>query len=350
MKVTMLSGSYNNCGDHLIQFASLNVLGRFLPGAIIKVIDRRSIREEYSLLENSDLVIIAGGPALRPRCIPDIVDIPEEFWWKTTSMGIGAHFSSDSEIGDTTSRFFVQALPSSFRDSRSARIATKIHLERNNESVDRVFLTGCPVSFAEFELPQSASQILVLSDHQPYEKGLDASFRTILASSLDFPGQIVCAFHHGKRYRKSQFFSNLSRSFPMVQFEFLGGDLDAMLSLYGQASAHIGFRLHAHLLMNNLCKPTFLFAEDERGRYLNTHLNSVSVNLPRRDNTTSRTSLMKKMRYRKLMKSYLLVVGEHTRDFVEYPLRPEYDIKPSLESRWQNYFDAVLGSLKNRTS
>ena len=148
MKVTVLSGSYNNCGDHLIQFASLNVLERFLPGAELKVIDRKCIRDEQNSLECSDLVIIAGGPALRPRCIPDIVDIPEEFWWKTTSMGIGAHFSSDLEIEDTTSRFFGQALPCSFRDSRSAHIGTRIQLKCNNGSRDRIFLTGCPVSLA----------------------------------------------------------------------------------------------------------------------------------------------------------------------------------------------------------
>ena len=149
-------------------------------------------------------------------------------------------------------------------------------------------MTGCPALFVE---PESRH-----TDHgKPIRKvsfSLGVSFLSSRAMERQMKGMIkmlaekfgagnvTTVFHHSTsrnfldthnataRHLKGhlQFIDWLeANSFPYVD---ISGSAETMIEHYSGADLHVGYRVHAHILMSSLSKPSLLLAEDGRGKAL----------------------------------------------------------------------------------
>lgn len=62
MTIAQLSGAYKNAGDFLIEERSRKLLEYVYPNAKIIKYLRTEIREKFSEINNSDVIIFTGGP------------------------------------------------------------------------------------------------------------------------------------------------------------------------------------------------------------------------------------------------------------------------------------------------
>ena len=88
--------------------------------------------------------------------------------------------------------------------------------------------------------------------------------------------ELVAAFHHAVEEAElnrlfggrcplgwRDLFARVSEA--GVRVVDISGGLDRMLELYASADLHVGYRVHAHVLMPSRRKPSLLIAEDGRG-------------------------------------------------------------------------------------
>jgi hypothetical protein len=89
-----------------------------------------------------------------------------------------------------------------------------------------------------------------------------------------FPAaDFVVALHHGKGQVGSAM--NIAHhgfiawlSGQGIRHEDISGSAERMMALYRSADLHVGYRVHAHILMASEGRPSILIAEDGRGQAL----------------------------------------------------------------------------------
>jgi hypothetical protein len=53
-----------------------------------------------------------------------------------------------------------------------------------------------------------------------------------------------------------------------IDFVDISGSAENLINHYSDTDLHIGYRVHAHIFMNSISKPSLLIAEDGRGKAL----------------------------------------------------------------------------------
>lgn len=335
MEIVMLTGAYNNAGDHLHRFASMQVVQHWankngINETHIVEIDRKNCRqpEVEVTLNQADLILIPGGPTLRPNLIPEIVDLPKKFFWKTAIFGGGIKHIGNSNWSKNSLEFFKQSLPCSVRDPQSLDALP-------SDAKKRAWLTGCPVSSAVFStIPSQPSAInIAVSDGQRYAHNRTSEFISDYVSTHLETAQLV---EH----------SVLSGDSAKESIQ-IGADLDKMISVYADAKRHVGFRLHAHLLRLSLNLPSLLLIEDARGLSVSEFVGGNSINL------VPYIKLGKYLQYLspQLHRVYCKFIGKKVlktiRDSAE--LSATYD-KRAFQERWVDYLEMLHQEVKNRAS
>ena len=80
-----------------------------------------------------------------------------------------------------------------------------------------------------------------------------------------------------------------------IAYQDISGGVDKLLELYGQADFHVGYRVHAHIFMSSLRKPSVLLTEDGRGRGLKDVIGGVIFDTWKRRGTTTKERVLKKL-------------------------------------------------------
>lgn len=335
MEIVMLTGAYNNAGDHLHRFASMQVVQRWankngIEETHIVEIDRKNCRkpEVEVTLNQADLILIPGGPTLQPNLVPNIVDLPEKFFWKTAIFGGGIKHTGNSNWSKKSIDFFKQSLPCSVRDPQSLDALPL-------DAKKRAWLTGCPVSSAEFNTisSQSSAINIAVSDGQRYAHNRTSEFISDYVSTHLETAQLV---EH----------SVLSGDSAKESIQ-IGADLDKMIATYANAKWHVGFRLHAHLLWLSLNLPSLLLIEDARGLSVSEFVGGNSINL------VPHIKLGKYLQHisPQLHRTYCKIIGKKVlntiRDSEEFSAT--YD-KREFQERWVAYLQLLHAEVKNRAS
>lgn len=53
-----------------------------------------------------------------------------------------------------------------------------------------------------------------------------------------------------------------------IDYEGISGSAENLMNCYKDCDLHVGYRVHAHIFMSSISKPSILLAEDGRGRAL----------------------------------------------------------------------------------
>ena len=243
--------------------------------------------------------LLLGGPALRQNMYPSIYPLVDDLSRITAPislMGAGWHAFpgtwEDSRRYPYTKatlgllrRIDDSGLPISVRDYRTLNTLHAAGLNAGR-------MTGCPAlyvpemigrPFAGFSLDQPRKLVFSLGVNFIKSKTQEAQSKTLITSLRDrFPAaEFVVAFHHsidpavteavyGKRPRFIQRHLRMARWLDEagIAYEDISGGVEKLLALYESADFHVGYRVHAHICMSSLRKPSVLLTEDGRGRGL----------------------------------------------------------------------------------
>ena len=294
----LLGGARNNCGDYLIVARAQALFAHYLPNTAVTVLDRtkKLSSRDLELMEASDLVVLAGGPLIRNNCAESLNLAEAALSGRLSAMNtpfviMGGGAKPPEPFAPTrlrltapTARLFEKIESSPYYSG--TRDLESIVLLRNAGFGNFCF-TGCP---AIYSLPPPEEPCrpfflenvrkVVFSCGAPGGMGGDAvrqHLDVLVAVRRALPqAELVAAFHHAVEE------AELKRLFggrcPLgwrdlfarvneagVRVADISGGLDRMLELYASADLHVGYRVHAHVLMTSWRKPSLLIAEDGRG-------------------------------------------------------------------------------------
>lgn len=297
MKVVLLVGARNNCGDYLIVDRAKRLFSHFLPGAKLVEIDRTHAIGDYGFtkMQGADLIVLVGGPLIRNDSAEalnlasmaadgrlDALQAP------FVIMGGGAKppepfVPTRLKFTEPTKRLFAK-LETSPYFSGTRDLETLVLLR--NAGLQNFRFTGCPALYSLPEIearpfPFELRKVhrIVFSCGAPgmmssgaIEQHIDivSALREVLPSA-----EIIVAAHHSTRAEAFQAaygkpmpsgWTSLLNRFEADGFRVvdISGGLAGMEELYRSADLHVGYRVHAHVLMTSWRKQSVLIAEDGR--------------------------------------------------------------------------------------
>jgi hypothetical protein len=130
----------------------------------------------------------------------------------------------------------------------------------------------------------------------------------VLCCRDTFPdSDLTVAFHHGlgSGYQQSEGFSRALQRSQLLFADWLcaqdiacvdiSGDARRLIEFYSQCDLHIGYRIHAHIFMSSISKPSVLLVEDGRGVALRDVIGGVNLKAYRKVKVGSVATLMDKI-------------------------------------------------------
>lgn len=286
----LLTGAKLNSGDFLIAQRAKRLLATLRPDRAIVEFNRWEplSEEDLAVVNGARALLLTGGPALRPEMYPGIYPLVpnlDDIRVPIMTFGIGwksasgmwsdvPHYRLSAQSQRLLRRIEASGYPSSLRDYRSEAV-TRAH------GAVSFRVTGCPALFS----PDSAVRADVLGDVRrivfspgvefvrapPFERQMK---EVIARCRRAFPvAEFVVALHHGEGPPGStlavghrQFIAWLNAQ--GLRHEDISASADRMLALYRSADLHVGYRVHAHILMASERRASILIAEDGRGQAL----------------------------------------------------------------------------------
>lgn len=294
----ILTGSKNNAGDYLIKYRAIELLNSLRPDR--KIIDYdgwvKFDKKKLEVINQSKALILMGGPALQENMFPGIyplVDDLNEIKAPICMMGLGWKSlkgdwasSQNYRLSKSTSlllkRIQKDNLNNSVRDYHTANI-----LRRNG--LQKTLMTGCPATYDQnfFNIKVDDTKnikkigfslgvsFLVSKEMNRQMKEIILELRNYFNSS-----KFEVVFHHStkenflkthnstKKHLDGHLdFINWLKS-KDISYIDISGSAENLINYYKSCDLHIGYRVHAHIFMNSISKPSILIAEDGRGKAL----------------------------------------------------------------------------------
>lgn len=303
-----LTGSKNNSGDFLIKRRARELFSATRSDRDIVDIDgwREFDASTLDLVNGARALILLGGPALqkkmRPRVyalVPNLSSIKVPI----ATMGIGWYsrrgrwqdthnYPLNCASRDLLDRVSEDGLLSSVRDFHTLNVL-------NAMGYDNYMMTGCPALFdldhfsTHTRLPKEVRKVgislgvsLVQSPRMFRQmQELVKALREYYAGSL-----VEVAFHHslGDTYLRAH---GASIALHKAQLRFrdwlvgeggsysdISGSSEKLMNFYDSCDFHVGYRVHAHIFMSSVSKPSILLHEDGRGVALENVIGGLSFN------------------------------------------------------------------------
>lgn len=290
----VLTGSKSNAGDFLIKHRAKKLLAAFRPDRAIvdfnawEPLDADRLKQ----VNQSKALILLGGPALQPDMYPAVYPLTDlsSIHVPIVSMGIGWRSSDGSWSAASRMRLSSPTLellkktgkhgfPISVRDYHTLEVL------RSN-GFRHALVTGCP---ALYDLDALAQPLPNVNPFRKVGFSLGVSFiwsRSMRKQMEDLilrgrewlsEAQFDVLFHHplDLSFLKTH---NAPRAYYEGHLAFrdwldeqgvswldLSGSAERMIEYYSSCDLHFGYRVHAHIFMSSIGKPTILLAEDGRG-------------------------------------------------------------------------------------
>lgn len=303
----ILTGSKNNAGDYLIKYRAKLLFDALRPDRRIVDYDAWKVfsPEQLKVVNESKALILMGGPALQARMRPAIYKMTDnlnDIQVPIIIMGIGWK----SAVGDWRSTNNYPLSPESIQLLERVDNSGYLSSVRDYHTLNTLFakgfknfvMSGCPalydLDFIErpFNNPTSLQNVSFSMGtsfaHSPAMSRLNKT--TILKLREYFASSnFKVTFHHsiGKEYLNSdnynkrlwdahQDFSEWLKK-EGISYVDVSGNANNLIDHYSQEDFHIGFRVHAHIFMNSISKPSMLINEDGRGKALKDVLSGLSL-------------------------------------------------------------------------
>jgi hypothetical protein len=291
----VLTGSKSNAGDFLIKHRGISLLRRLRPDRTI--VDYNAWEPfdgpKLDVVNGAAALIMLGGPALQADMYPTIYPLVEDLSRiraPVLTMGIGWTCAS----GDWAAVRELRLTPQTHRLLRktaeagreiSVRDYHTLEVLRSN-GFSHACMTGCPALYDPDAIgrvakpPARVDRVgISLGVSFLWSLGMRRQMEELVLRSRELfaSARIEVLFHHPVEpwflqthnapalyYRGHLDFRNwLERR--QIAWRDLSGSADKLIDYYRECDLHLGYRVHAHIFMSSIGKPSLLLAEDGRG-------------------------------------------------------------------------------------
>jgi hypothetical protein len=300
--LTILTGDKGSSGDALIVDRGVKLLKHFHPAEEILKLDRWKPVDDYlDQVNQSRALILLGGPAFEKDIYPGIYPLVADLnriKVPIVSMGLGASLLPCNETAISQFRFDAAARPLLDRLVRDAKTVgirdyiTKRVLVTNG--LHNAEVIGCPAWYNMETLgrPIRAPKIETVA-FAPGVRHLYFNSRASSNQQQQVMKLLKDMFPAARRYavfqdslendnRKPLSMRRIQRSLAneaqRLGYEVVDctHNLGNMLDAYERADLLVGYRVHSHICMLSLGKPSVLIPEDSRGYGMNDFVGLAS--------------------------------------------------------------------------
>jgi len=294
----LLTGSKNNAGDFLIKYRAMRLLRSWQPQRELVDVDGwKPIDDERLALINAGRgLILTGGPAVRATMRPTVYALRprlDDIAVPITTLGVGwsapdgrwhrtRRFAFNDASRELLGRIEADGLQVGVRDYHTQNVLHRAGLTRT-------VMTGCPALYA---LDRAGEPLVAGAAPRRVTISMGVRFavsRALLRQAHElveythgaFPeAETVVAFHHAiddaylRAYGRPTPLYRAQRTFTSwlasegVRFVDLSGSAERLMEHYEGSDLHLGYRVHAHIFMTSIRRPSLLLAEDGRGSAL----------------------------------------------------------------------------------
>ncbi|WP_299007656.1 polysaccharide pyruvyl transferase family protein [uncultured Shewanella sp.] len=304
----ILTGSKNNAGDFLIKYRAKEILKIERPDRDIIDIDGWKAFDEKTLqiVNNAEALILMGGPALQrdmyPKVYPLVSDLTK-ITTKITMMGVGWKSLSGNwedtknyPLSNSTRKLLKRIerdnLLSSVRDYHTKNVL-------NNIGFSNVLMTGCPATYVHdfFDEKLEIKKINKLAfslgvsfiNSKEMLIQMEESILKVKEYCLNNEIKLEIVFHHSTKKEflntHGAFSKHLKEHLKFIDWlekndiiwKDISGSAKNLIAYYQDCDIHVGYRVHAHIFMNSISKPSILIAEDGRGKALRRVFGGVVI-------------------------------------------------------------------------
>lgn len=297
----ILTGGKNNAGDYLIKYRAKALFKELRPNRDIIDYDawKPFTKEQLDEVNNSKALILCGGPALqrimRPNIYPMVDDL-SKIKVPIIMMGIGWksmqgdwEFTHNYKLTNKT-RELLETIDNSGYLSSVRDYCTLNTLFAHGSK--NILMTGCPALYSLEHIKKPVTRVTYDDiDHVSYSMGVSfvssPSMESVMKDSIMavkdyFQGKdFEVVFHHSIDKEKYLQTHNARVDFINKHLEFIkwldnnnikykdiSGSEKGLIDHYSNTSFHLGFRVHAHIFMSSISRPSLLINEDGRGKAL----------------------------------------------------------------------------------
>lgn len=294
-----LTGSKNNAGDYLIKKRAFELLSWLRPDRT--VVDYNSWEaitpEKLEVINKSKALLFLGGPALRKDMFSKIYNVPELEAVKVPILSFAIGWKSNS--GDWADSRNYPLHPDTLGLIRKAGAegyhwGVRDYASLNaisSKGISGALMTGCAALYARPHLGETMSlktrdQVKKVSFSLGVgfrnDKKLDKQQRELVLKLRDFfpHAAYTVVFHHGisEVYAKSEGASSAMLQDHLklaewlskegIKYKDISGSAEGLVEHYSDCDLHVGYRVHAHIFMSSISRPSVLINEDGRGKAL----------------------------------------------------------------------------------
>ena len=302
----LLTGGKNNAGDHLIKHRAKSLLHWLKPEVGLIDFDgwKPLADSQLDIINESKACLLTGGPALHRQMHPSVYALREnldEIYAPIITMGVGWHCSKGTWEDTHTYTFTPKSLSllekiessgylSSVRDYHTLNA-----LHRNG--FKNFVMTGCPALYSKphissnYEHPASINRIgFSLGVSLKTSKSMFLQMQKTLEVIKERfrQAEVTVVFHHspsieylnahGADKKLYSALNNYKKWLEINNYSYvdISGSAEKLISFYSDMDLHIGYRVHAHIFMNSINKPSVLLNEDGRGKALEKVIGGVT--------------------------------------------------------------------------
>jgi len=282
----LLHGARSNAGDFLIKERAVALLRRHRPDR--ELVERprwEPVDAHLETINRARAVILCGGPAFQADLYPGIYPltadlnrirppiIPMALGWKHP-RGLWSD-TWDYRFTPASRPLLERIAGSGFtggcRDYHTLNALA-------HQGVTNLAMTGCAAWYDLDVLDKpprddftAAPPDKVACSLGPLMHG-EPSFRVGTLALLEalrerFGDRLECVFHHPVEAHDNRAVLDFLRA-RGIPYLALDGDAGRMVDYYAGVDLHVGFRVHAHILMTSAGRRSFLIAEDGRATAL----------------------------------------------------------------------------------
>jgi hypothetical protein len=283
----ILTGSKNNAGDFLIKYRAKQLFSQLRTDRDIVDFDawKKFTPENLEIINGAKALILMGGPALQYEMYPKIYALTDslaDIKVPIITMGIG--YKDLSGTWERTSSYELtqpsisllnkiaeNEYSSSVRDYHTLNVLL-------SKGYSNFKMTGCPALY-DLDFIQKPFQInrdfknicFSLGVSYMQNEGMNTLMRDCILRIKKYfsKSNFTLMFHHkideSKPKQKEMI---LWLRDNQVDYIDISGSSDLLVKNYSNADFHIGFRVHAHIFMSSISKPSILLNEDSRGKAL----------------------------------------------------------------------------------
>jgi hypothetical protein len=303
----ILTGSKNNAGDYFIKYRAKQLFKALRPDRTIIDYDawKSFTPQQLEEVNRSKALILMGGPALQSRMRPDIyrmVDELDKIRVPIIAMGLGWK----SAEGDWNATHSYELSDGSIELLHRIENSGYLSSVRDYSTLNTLFakgfsqymMTGCPGLYEldhigkPTSFPDSLNKIsFSMGARFAHSPSMYRSSQVLLGKLQKYFAEknFRVVFHHsvGREYlttdhSNQQFWQAHQNMIEWLErqripYVDISGSAENLVNHYSGECLHIGFRVHAHIFMNSISKPTILLNEDGRGKALKDVIGGFSL-------------------------------------------------------------------------